>query len=129
MDGYPRMGYLPCILRGISYGEQLTLDNAKIYSPELIENGGIEMFATKPLSQWHEPLGSDVTKILNSDFLAPPTFNGNTDIIKLWAAVEKNSLITLNAAKTPVKYITAGQMTLCLTATLSPQKKNGAMLH
>lgn len=103
MTGYPRMGYLPYILRGISYGEQITLDNAQIYSPALIEKGGIEMFATKPLSQWHESLGSDVTKILNADFLDSPTYNGNTDILKLMVAVEKNSLLTLNAAKTPIK--------------------------
>lgn len=103
MGNYPRMGYIPYIIRGLSYGEQITLDDAKIYSPVLIEKGSIEIFNTKPLSQWHEPLGTDVTKIINSDFFAVPTFNGNTDIIKLLAAVDKNSLVKRDAPQTGVK--------------------------
>lgn len=103
MGNYPRMGYIPYIIRGLSYGEQITLDNAKIYSPALIEKGGIEMFNSQPLSQWHESLGTDITKIINSDFFAIPTFNGNTDIIKLLAAVEKNSLVKRDAPQTSVK--------------------------
>lgn len=103
MGGYPRMGYIPYIIRGLSYGEQITLDDAKIYASALIEKGGIEMFNTQPLSRWHEPLGSDITKIINPDFLAVPTFNGNTDIMKLFAAAEKNSLVKRDPAKTAVK--------------------------
>ena len=102
-SAYPRLGYLPYLVRGMSYGEQIKLDDAKIYSPALIAQGGITMFNTKPLSQWHEPLGSNVLAILNPDFFAIPTFNGNTDIIKLFGAIEKNSLINLDAAKTQVK--------------------------
>lgn len=103
MGGYPRMGYIPYIVRGLSYGEQITLDDTKIYSPALIEKGGIDMFNTKPLSEWHEPLGADITKIIHPDFVAFPTFNGNTDILKLFVAVEKNSLVKRDAAQTAVK--------------------------
>lgn len=103
MGNYPRMGYIPYIIRGLSYGEQIALDDAKIYSPALINAGGVEMFNSKPLSQWHALLGTDITQIIHPDFFAFPTFNGNADIMKLFAAVEKNSLVKRDATKTAVK--------------------------
>lgn len=103
MSDYPRMGYIPYIIRGMSYGEQITLDDAKVYSPALITKGLTGMFSTKPLSQWHEALGTDITQVIHPDFFAFPTFNGNTEIAKLLAAVEKNSLVKRDAPQTAVK--------------------------
>lgn len=103
IGNYPRMGYIPYIIRGMSYGEQIMIDDTKIYSPALIAKGLTGMFSTKPLSQWHEALGNDITQVIHPDFFALPTFNGNTDIIKLLAAVEKNSLVKRDAPKTAMK--------------------------
>lgn len=103
MGDYPRMGYIPYIIRGMSYGEQIMLDDTKVYSPTLIAKGLTGMFSTKPLSQWHEALGTDITHVIHPDFFAFPTFNGNTEIAKLLAAVEKNSLVKRDAPQTAVK--------------------------
>jgi len=92
-NSYDHLGFVPYLIRGIEYGEQLSLDDSKIYAPEVISGGLYEMFATKPLSDWHSALGTDITKVLNSDFFVTPGYNGNSDIQKLMAAVDGNSLV------------------------------------
>lgn len=100
---YPRTGYLPYLIRGMEYGEQMTLDPAKIYAPRVLSEGLLTTFETKSLSQWHAPLGTDITQIINPDFYAYPTFNGNAEIGKLIAALQKNSLLSVKAPVTAVK--------------------------
>ncbi|MEG1642914.1 MAG: lipase family protein [Bacteroidales bacterium] len=102
MDEYPRIGYIPFIIRGISYGEQITLNDKNIYAPEFIKNGFTVMLATKPLSEWHVPMGRNIRNVINSDFFAPPTFNRNIDVLKLISALNKNSLTNYNTPATPV---------------------------
>jgi pimeloyl-ACP methyl ester carboxylesterase len=92
-NGYAQMGYVPYLIRGIEYGEQLSLDDSKIYAPEVINKGLTTMFSTKPLSTWHSALGVDITKVLNADFFVGSPYNGNADVQKLMAAVKKNSLV------------------------------------
>lgn len=90
---YKYSGYLPYLIRGMAYGEQLELNENNIYAKEVIDNGLCSMFATRPLSEWHEALGSDLTKVINPDFLAAPTYNGNNDVISIIEALKKNSLV------------------------------------
>lgn len=99
---YPRTGYLPYLIRGMEYGEQLTLDPAKIYAPRVLTDGLLSVFNTKALSLWHNLLGKDITQIIHSDFYAYPTFNGNTEIVKLVAALQKNSLLSVTSPSTSV---------------------------
>lgn len=94
-------GYIPYIIRGMAYGERLSLDDAKIYSPQLIAAGGTEIFSTLPLSQWHDELGSSIAGILHPDFFVQG-FNGNADILRLMAAVHTNSLVNADASATAV---------------------------
>lgn len=90
---YAQMGYVPYLIRGIEYGEQLTLDDSKIYANEVMNKGLTTMFSTQPLSSWHKALGTDITKVLNADFFVASPYNGNADVQKLMAAVMKNSLV------------------------------------
>lgn len=102
---YPRTGYLPYLIRGMEYGEGMTLDPAKIYAPRVLNEGLLTTFNTKPLSDWHELLGGDITQVIHSDFYAfaaLPPFNGNAEIGKLVAALQKNSLLSVAAPSTPV---------------------------
>lgn len=105
-SSYPRMGYLPYIIRGLSYGEQITLDETKIYAPSLISSGLINIFNTEPLSMWHKKLGTDIKQLMHPDFFAgqtTPPFNGNTEILKLLDALKKNSLVERKAPQTAIK--------------------------
>lgn len=97
---YSHMGYVPYLIRGICYGEQLTLDDSKIYAPRMISEGLVNIFSTKQLSAWHSLLGTDITKVLNADAFAYPTFNGNTEFLKLYQAFKKNSLINYSVLQT-----------------------------
>ena len=102
---YPRTGYLPYLIRGMEYGEGMTLDPAKIYAPRVLNEGLLATFDTKPLSAWHTALGTDITQVIHSDFYAfaaLPPFNGNAEIGKLVAALQKNSLLSVAAPSTPV---------------------------
>lgn len=99
---YPRTGYLPYIIRGMEYGEQTPLDANKIYAPRVLNEGLLTMFDTKPLSQWHPLLGTDITQVIHPDFYASPTFNSNTEIAKLSAMLQKNSLLSVTAPSTPI---------------------------
>lgn len=99
---YPRTGYFPYLIRGMEYGEQMTLNSAHIYAPQVVNEGFLKVFETKPLSQWHALLGSDITQVIHPDFYAYPTFNGNAEIGKLVAALQKNSLLSAVSPSTPV---------------------------
>lgn len=90
---YERTGYAPYLIRGMVYGEQLEVSDENLYAPEVIEQGLNEMFSTRPLFEWHEALGTDITQVIHSDFFAAPTFNGNADVIAVIEALRKNSLI------------------------------------
>lgn len=98
---YPRTGYLPYLIRGMEYGEQMTLDPAKIYAPRVVSGVFLTMFDTKPLSEWHIPLGADIIQVIHSDFYLPD-FNNNAEIGKLATALQKNSLLSGRAPSTPV---------------------------
>ncbi|MEG1750123.1 MAG: lipase family protein [Tannerellaceae bacterium] len=98
---YSRSGYSPYLIRGMEYGEQLVLDQSKIYAPRLLNEGILKQLDVQPLSAWHEILGQDLTQVIHPDFYAP-NFNGNKDIHKLMAALEKNSLITMDLPDVPI---------------------------
>ena len=90
---YARTGYAPYLIRGMVYGEQLSVSDENLYAPAVIEEGLNEMFSTRPLSEWHEALGTDITQVIHPDFFAAPTFNGNADVVAVIEALRKNSLI------------------------------------
>ncbi|MEG2864703.1 MAG: lipase family protein [Mucinivorans sp.] len=100
---YPRTGYIPYLFRGMEYGEQMTLNQDKIYNSSVINGGLLKIFDTKPLSEWHTLLGSDITKVLHPDFYAGSTFNNNLEIGKLVAALKKNSIVSVEAPSTHIK--------------------------
>lgn len=99
---YDLTGYLPYLIRGMEYGEQLTLDPTKIYALRVQSGDFLTMFETTPLSSWHEPLGKNIMQVIHPDFYAP-NFNNNAEIGKLVAALQKNSLLSGKSPSTPVK--------------------------
>lgn len=98
---YPRTGYLPYLIRGMEYGEQMTLDPNKIYAPRVVGEGLLTVFETQRLSLWHDLLGTDIAQVIHSDFYLPD-FNNNAEIGQLVAALQKNSLLSVKAPSTPV---------------------------
>lgn len=96
-------GYLPYIIRGMTYGEQLSLSDANLYAPGLISSGVTKMFSTSPLSEWHTALGTDLTRILHPDFFVSG-FNGNADIQALMSALKANSPVNVTAPTTAVTF-------------------------
>lgn len=100
---YARSGYAPYLIRGMAYGEQLDVKDENLYAPEVIDNGLNEMFFTRPLSEWHDALGTDITRVLHPDFFAPPSFNGNADVAAIVEALRKNSLVNASVKpQTPI---------------------------
>lgn len=94
---YPRSGYLPYLIRGMAYGEGLTVSDENLYAPAVIEEGLNKLFSTRPLSEWHAALGTDITRVLHPDFFAAPDFNGNADVQAIVSALRKNSLVNASA--------------------------------
>lgn len=99
---YPRTGYLPYLIRGMQYGEQMSLDPSKIYAPRVLNEGFLTVFESQPLSAWHEPLGQDLTQVMHPDFYVTPNYNNNSEIAKLVAALQKNSLLSVPAPNTEI---------------------------
>lgn len=97
-DTYPRSGYLPYLIRGMAYGEGLTVSDENLYAPAVIEEGLNKLFSTRPLSEWHAALGTDITRVLHPDFFAAPDFNGNADVLAIVSALRKNSLVNASTA-------------------------------
>lgn len=97
-DAYPRSGYLPYLIRGMAYGEGLTVSDENLYAPAVIEEGLNKLFSTRPLSEWHAALGTDITQVLHPDFFAAPDFNGNADVQAIVSALRKNSLVNASTA-------------------------------
>lgn len=95
---YPRSGYLPYLIRGMAYGEGLTVSDENLYAPAVIEEGLNKLFSTRPLSGWHAALGTDITRVLHPDFFAAPDFNGNADVLAIVSALRKNSLVNASTA-------------------------------
>lgn len=88
-----KTGYVPFTLRGICYGENLQLDKNDLYNSSLLSTLNVDfMFSNYQLSEWHERLGSDMTAILHPDFYVDG-YNGNTTILSLIQALDRNSLI------------------------------------
>lgn len=98
---YSYTGYLPWLIRGMEYGEQLDLRDEDLYASEVFEKGLNMMFTTTPLSQWHAALGTDIHRVLHSDFFAYPTCNGNTAVLAVLEALRENSLV----AGTPQTFV------------------------
>lgn len=94
---YPRSGYLPYLIQGMAYGEGLTVSDENLYAPAVIEEGLNKLFSTRPLSEWHAALGTDITRVLHPDFFAAPDFNGNADVQAIVSALRKNSLVNASA--------------------------------
>ncbi len=91
---YTRSGYVPYVIRGLAWGDQLKIEPANVYAPEVISSGMADKFSTTMLSTWHSRLGGDVNKVLNADFFAAaPSYNGNKDVAAVMASLESNSLI------------------------------------
>lgn len=91
---YSRSGYVPYVIRGLAWGDQLKIDPANVYAPEVISSGMVDRFSTTMLSSWHHLLGGDVNKVLNADFFAPaPSYNGNKDVVALMESLASNSLV------------------------------------
>ena len=100
---YMHTGYAPYLIRGMVYGEQLTVSDENLYAPEVIDEGLNEMFSTRPLSEWHNALGNDITKVLNPDFFAAPDYNNNKDVQAVIEALRKNSLVNTSfQPQTPI---------------------------
>ncbi len=100
---YMHTGYAPYLIRGMVYGEQLTVSDENLYAPEVIDEGLNEMFSTRPLSEWHNVLGNDITKVLNPDFFAAPDYNNNKDVMAVIEALRKNSLVNTSfQPQTPI---------------------------
>ena len=100
---YMHTGYAPYLIRGMVYGEQLTVSDENLYAPEVIDEGLNEMFSTRPLSEWHNALGNDITKVLNHDFFAAPDYNNNKDVQAVIEALRKNSLVNTSfQPQTPI---------------------------
>lgn len=100
---YSHTGYAAYLIRGMAYGERLSVHDENLYAPEVISQGLNGMFSTTPLSEWHSRLGSDLSKVLHPDFFAAPSYNGNVDVIAIVEAVSKNSL--LNISPEPQSFI------------------------
>ena len=100
---YMHTGYAPYLIRGMVYGEQLTVSDENLYAPEVIDEGLNEMFSTRPLSEWHNVLGNDITKVLHPDFFAAPDYNNNKDVLAVIEALRKNSLVNTSfQPQTPI---------------------------
>ena len=100
---YMHTGYAPYLIRGMVYGEQLTVSDENLYAPEVIDEGLNKMFSTRPLSEWHNALGNDITKVLNHDFFAAPDYNNNKDVQAVIEALRKNSLVNTSfQPQTPI---------------------------
>lgn len=100
---YMPTGYAPYLIRGMVYGEQLTVSDENLYAPEVIDEGLNEMFSTRPLSEWHNVLGNDITKVLHPDFFAAPDYNNNKDVMAVIEALRKNSLVNTSfQPQTPI---------------------------
>lgn len=100
---YMHTGYAPYLIRGMVYGEQLTVSDENLYAPEVIDEGLNEMFSTRPLSEWHNVLGNDITKVLHPDFFAAPDYNNNKDVMAVIEALRKNSLVNTSfQPQTPI---------------------------
>ena len=100
---YARTGYLPYLIRGMVYGENLQVSDENLYAPVVIEKGLNKMFSTRPLSEWHEELGTDITEVIHPDFFDTPTFNRNADVIAVINALRKNSLVNTSVQpKVPI---------------------------
>ncbi len=102
-SAYPRMGYVPYLLRGMIYGEQLPIAEHSLFLSDIYNSKLAVMFSTRPLSEWHQQLGRNVSEILHPDFLDSPHFNGNSDIISVMDAIKKNSLIDINLPDVPIQ--------------------------
>lgn len=99
LDGreYVMTGFIPYMIRGIMYGEQLEFDLHKLLAPEVFLPDGqgkakADLFTSTMLSTWHELLGSDVTKVLHPDFFRDES-GWNEELISFLAAVDRNSVI------------------------------------
>lgn len=112
------------------YGEQLEVSDENLYAPEVIEQGLNEMFSTRPLFEWHEALGTDITQVIHPDFFAAPTFNGNADVIAVIEALRKNSLINSSIEpQVPVYLYHSPQDDLYLTPMPSMRTNIGQLQH
>ena len=93
-------GHVPFAIRGIAYGDNLSLNNSNIYNSSLLTSIDLDnMFTTKQLSEWHSLLNYNGGEILRmSDILHPDFFvdgyNSNTDIIALTNALKANSVVS-----------------------------------
>lgn len=98
LKAYHFMGYVPYMLRGIIYGEQLDVDIHNVYAPEVFVSGMDVKFNTTMLTGWHKPLGTDVRKVLHPDF-----FSGepSSDAKKVMDAVDKNSIVNCGSPVNP----------------------------
>ena len=78
----------------MAYGEQLDVKDENLYAPEVISQGLNEMFSTRQLSEWHQALGTDITRVVHPDFFAAPSFNGNADVLAIVDALLRRSRST-----------------------------------
>ena len=96
---YAFCGYLPYLIRGIIYGDNLDLDLRNIYAQEVFDSGMDKKFNSSVLSTWHIPLGKDIRKVIHPDFFK--TEGANKDVQSLLAALERNSLFKCDAPAKP----------------------------
>lgn len=97
---YDRCGYIPFTMRGIIYGDSLDVDMHNLYAPMVFESGMADAFNTTMLSDWHEKLGRDVSKVMHPDFLLTDG-QPNADIRKFLAALERNSILNCGTPARP----------------------------
>lgn len=97
VESYDRTGFIPFAIRGICYSENLSIPYPKLYNAEMMARVDLEtLFSTKQLDDWHSVLGKSIRDILNPCFYED-NFGGDTDLLKLRAAMERNSVTSCPA--------------------------------
>ncbi|MBQ0016773.1 MAG: hypothetical protein KBT04_07305 [Bacteroidales bacterium] len=103
---YNRMGFVPYIIRGLSYGRQNELDLHNIYTDKIfrVDSTGYSLynlFETTMLSTWHQKLGTDITQVLNPDIFKQDITQANKDVQALYQMFAANSLVTYDTPDNP----------------------------
>lgn len=90
MEKYDFMGYLVYTIRGLMYGDNLSVDLHNVYAPEVFSSGMDAKFNSTMITSWHKKLGTDVHKVLHPDFFKEER---NADIDILYESARNNSII------------------------------------
>lgn len=88
--------FIAFLLRGLVYGDNLSVNLENLFTPRVVAAGMIKKFATTQQSTWQAILGTNVKEVLNKDFYAAPECNGNNDVKAMLSSMKRNSVIEQN---------------------------------